>query len=320
MKWFNSFVNRDIMFFKIMKGGWTGKVIDTLRSLYNKTKYRVKYSGFVSEVFENNLGVNQGGVASGLLFRKFMADLSDYLYAEVGVCMGNLIILHLLWADDLILISNTTAGLQKQLNGLLNFCSENHTIVNAIKTKCMAYNAKQPLIIHFNNTAVSQVRVYKQLGLVLRETQSSNQDVFKDAYPYLCQQARKALFALKRKYSSLGSVPPNIMFESFDTLIKPILLYGSDIWGNNINGQSCIDRVFFQFMRYVLHVKPSTSNFIVIGECGKYPPSVYCKISVMCFLDRIHHMKSHRIPKQVYDEMVHLGAHGFNNWKTKIQN
>ena len=131
-----------------MKRGWTGKVIDTLRSLCNKTKYRVKYSGFVIEVFENNLGVNQGGIVIGLmLFGKFMADINYYHYAEFGICMGNLIILHLLWADDLIFISNTPTGLQKQLNGLLNFCSENYTIVNAIKTKCIGYHAKQLLIL-----------------------------------------------------------------------------------------------------------------------------------------------------------------------------
>ena len=71
-------------------------------------------------------------------------------------------------------------------------------------------------------------------------------------------------------------------------------------------------------MHYVLHVKPSTSNYIVIGDSGKFLPSVYCKIYVMCFLNRLHHMESHRIPRQVYDEMVHLSAHGFNNWTTKV--
>ena len=92
-----------------------------------------------------------------------MTDLSGYLYAEVGVLMGDLIIHHLLWADNLILISNTPEGLKKQVNGLFRFCSDNHTIVNVIKTKCMAYNAKQPFTIYFNNTVVLQVQEYKQL-------------------------------------------------------------------------------------------------------------------------------------------------------------
>ena len=46
------------------------------------------------------MGVNQGGIASGLLFRKYLADLSAYLQSEFGVCVGEIIIMHILWADD----------------------------------------------------------------------------------------------------------------------------------------------------------------------------------------------------------------------------
>ena len=151
---------------------------------------------------------------------------------------------------------------------------------------------------------------------MLKSTQSVNEDIFKDTYPYLCQQGRKAIFALRRKFSHLGSVPSSLMFEAFETMVRPILLYGSDIWGNNKNGQSSVDKVYLQFMRYILHVKPSTSNIIVMGECGKFPPSVYCNISVMCFFNRLHHMNENRIPKQVFSELVRLNDIGFNNWTT----
>ena len=47
--------------------------------------------------------------------------------------------MHLLWADDLILISDSVNGLQKHLNGLYKICKMNLTIVNEIKIKCMAF-------------------------------------------------------------------------------------------------------------------------------------------------------------------------------------
>ena len=74
--------------------------------------------------------MNQGGVASGLMFRKYMADLDMFLNNEFGVCIGELIIAHILWADDLILMSDSIDGLQHQLNGLFKFCSKNLLIVN----------------------------------------------------------------------------------------------------------------------------------------------------------------------------------------------
>ena len=49
------------------------------------------------------LGVNQGGVASGLLFRKYLSDLNEYLKTKLGICVVEIIIMQLLWADDLIL-------------------------------------------------------------------------------------------------------------------------------------------------------------------------------------------------------------------------
>ena len=126
-------INRHILFYKIMTGGWHGPVIDTLRNLYDNISFRVKSNWCVCSKIFNNLGVNQGGVASGLLVRKCIADLDSYLSLEYGVCIGDEIVAHLLWADDLILFSDTVHGLQKQLHGLKQFCCNNHMIVNEMK-------------------------------------------------------------------------------------------------------------------------------------------------------------------------------------------
>ena len=116
-----------------MKGGWSGRVIDTLKDLYSKTCFRVKRGGKLSPVIPSLTGVNQGGVASGILFRKYLMDLDVYLKKEVGICIGETIVAHLLWADDLMLFSNTEKGLQKQLDGLKLFCANNKMIVNETK-------------------------------------------------------------------------------------------------------------------------------------------------------------------------------------------
>ena len=38
-------INRNILFYKLLENGWTGLVIDTLRSLYAKSQFRVKRNG-----------------------------------------------------------------------------------------------------------------------------------------------------------------------------------------------------------------------------------------------------------------------------------
>ena len=94
--------NRNILFYKLMRYGWTGRVIDTLRNLYSKTKFRVKCNGMLSPPILNEIGVNQGGVCSGLLFRKYVSDLEQYLIFEQGICIDESIAGHLLlgrWLD-----------------------------------------------------------------------------------------------------------------------------------------------------------------------------------------------------------------------------
>ena len=131
-------VNRHTLFYKLMKQGYHGgRVIDTVRSLYRKTYFKVKCDGMLSTPILDQLGVNQGGNASPTLFRTYLTDLCDYLEKHVGLCISETIMAHLLWADDLVLISDSEPGLQKQLDGLSKFCSKNLMIVNELKTKVL---------------------------------------------------------------------------------------------------------------------------------------------------------------------------------------
>ena len=113
-----------------MNRGWKGRVIDTLRNLYNKSNFRVKRHGQLSTAIQNRTGVNQGGISSGMMFRKYLANLGEYLNNQHGIVISGEIFVHLLWADDLILFSDTCEGMQSLLNGLEKFCSNNQMVVN----------------------------------------------------------------------------------------------------------------------------------------------------------------------------------------------
>ena len=89
-------VNGTILFYKLISSGWRGRVIDTFRSLYGKPHFQVKRNGRLSRAVLNNLGVNQGGISSGLMFRKYISNLSTYLSAGVGIAISNEIIAHIL--------------------------------------------------------------------------------------------------------------------------------------------------------------------------------------------------------------------------------
>ena len=54
-------------------------------------------------------------------------------------------------------------------------------------------------------------------------------DIFKDSYNYIAEQAKKAMFSLRKIKSRIGKLSPNLALKAFDSLILPILEYGGEI-------------------------------------------------------------------------------------------
>jgi hypothetical protein len=84
--------------------------------------------------------------------------------------LGNHKINHLLFADDLLLLSENKEGLQHCLNKLNSYCITWRLQINLKKTKIMIFSKgkKDYSIYHFfqNNSQIEIVERYKYLGIV----------------------------------------------------------------------------------------------------------------------------------------------------------
>ena len=81
----------------------------------------VRWSGIVSQGFHTTNGVRQGGILSPYLFNVYLDDLSIALSAcRTGCCVGNSLINHLMYADDLVIFSPSSIGLR----ALVTVCEE----------------------------------------------------------------------------------------------------------------------------------------------------------------------------------------------------
>jgi hypothetical protein len=135
-----NYVNHNILFYKLIKTGMSGRFVNLLRNMYSKIKGVVKVNNKLYETIDDECGTNQGGPLSPNMFRYMLADLKMYLDAECGINLDTELLIHLLWADDLILTSDSPQGLQKQLDGLFKFCAKFQMIVNELKTKIMIFD------------------------------------------------------------------------------------------------------------------------------------------------------------------------------------
>ena len=117
-----NYVNRTILFYKLIKSGFSGRTIQVLRDMYSKIKARVKVNNLLYDWIFDSSGTNQGGPLSPGMFRKLLQDLIAFLDLTEGIVInGSEVIAHLLWADNLILMSDNRKGLEKSLDGLFQF-------------------------------------------------------------------------------------------------------------------------------------------------------------------------------------------------------
>jgi hypothetical protein len=128
------YVNRFALYYKLIQRGVNGKMLRLICDMYNKAKCRVKWKGQVGGEIESEFGVLQGGMTSPKLFTEFLYDLKLYLDGRHGAVLGSDTITYMLYADDLVLCSDSDEGLQNLINGLYTFCKKWHLIVSHTKT------------------------------------------------------------------------------------------------------------------------------------------------------------------------------------------
>ena len=224
------------------------------------------------------LGVNLGGIASGLLFRKYLNGLDHYLKKKCWrmyqwnnyspFTFG-------WWLDSLFQYWTKNP---KTTRWPKIFCNNDKIIVKETKTKVMNFVKKCCSNVYFNGKRIEQVTESTYLGNIIRAVQTDRKDVFNSNYTYLCDRANRALFLPLRKLRNIDRPSPKILFNIFETLKMPILAYGSDVWGARKDGLWALDKIFLRFVRWTLGTKTTTSNIIVAGECGRLPPSTQCTI------------------------------------------
>ena len=121
---------------------------------------------------------------------------------------------------------------------------------------------------------------YKYLGVILSDNGS-----FKLAISTLANQANKALFSLMRTVSNLAFPSPSLICTLFDSLVRPIAEYGSEVWG--YSQADDLEILHRKFCKFVLGVPRSTTNLACYGELARFPLAIRRKVAVIKYWLRI---------------------------------
>ena len=181
-------------------------------------------------------------------------------------------------------MSESPNGMQSALNVYNDYCKQWKLTVNINKSKVVIFSkgrqANYSFVLNMLNDQILDIESdYNYLGVL-----DSKSGSFYSAKKQLVNQAER-MYSLIRKSRSL-LLPLDLQIELYENMVKPILLYGSEVCG--FGNLDVLERSVLKFLKLILHMKSSTPNFMVYGETGVYPIyiDIYCRmISFWATLD-----------------------------------
>ena len=108
-------VNRAALLFKLEQYNITGLFFNIIKDMYQSVRCSIKIGNVLSQSFSTKSGVKQGCL-SPTLFSLFINDLKHNFDESCDqVQIGDCLISCLMYADDIVLLSNSAGGLQKNV-------------------------------------------------------------------------------------------------------------------------------------------------------------------------------------------------------------
>ena len=309
-------VNRNLLYEKLISHGISSKFLKIIESMYSKINSKVRTSNGSSGTFSQKCGVMQGESLSPSLFSISINEIETIMNTipSMGVFVGDRKISVLKYADDLVLCSVTSDGLQAGVNALQEFCMINHLTVNTEKSKVMYISRKFKRnfpVIYYNEQPLEWVEDFKYLGVHFAKNGKLTKGLQK-----ICQQAARAQTTLDLHIIKHPSVSLHHILELFDCLIKPILCYGCEVYGSE--NYTVIEAFHLKFLKHVLDVKSTTNTAMVYAETGRYPLAIHINLCIIKFWFKILNSDVHKLIHIIYHHLLQQSYLG--EWLSHVKN
>ena len=221
-------VNHSKLFDTLVKRGVPLYIIRIIRFWYTSQTMYVRWNNVMSSGFKVTNGVRQGGILSPYLFCVYADELSRMLNnVNAGCFVGASLVNHLMYADDLVLLAPSAAGLSLLLSACSYYGIEFDVKFNSAKSNLMVFCCnllKDIPVPNFmlNGVAIDKVSNCKYLGHCINDKLIDDDDMARQ---------RKQIYAqgnaLVRKFYMCTETVRISLFKSYCSS-----LYTSSLWCN----------------------------------------------------------------------------------------
>lgn len=276
-------VNRELLWKICRNYGLTDKTVRMLQLLYTNFKAQVRINDELSDSFDIETGVMQGGIPSPILFN----ILFDFIMRKVieeanveGIKLGygtndffhkakdrvdELNILTLMYADDVVVMCNSTNDLEKFIK-TFEKVTQTFGLTMSVKKTCIM-SLKQlkedsarrimkseevdtpDIDIVIRNQKVEIVESFSYLGCFISRDQSPENET-----STRIAKASKAFNMLRNGVWYRKSISIEAKLRIFRACIIPVSLYGSEVWSLTIAQERRLNTFYMACLRTIIGV------------------------------------------------------------------
>ena len=322
-------VHRNGLWVRLWQCGMRSKMWRVLRNLYDGVKSRIRINDADTDWFELAEGLRQGCVLSPLLYAVFINSLVEALKAaslaqrgdsesEDGTIHGVRLselpedqLLLLMFADDLVLVAESLADLQRMADILATHARQWRYEISLKKTKFMCFNKPEPgpsaddgssrladgahqsELVWDGRQPIERASSYKYLGVLLTECldwSEHKQQVY--------NRTADALEAVRRM--GVRHIQPLQAGYVWTSLVRSCAEYATDVWGDLEDEWPELERLQVEMGRSVLRIDRASNHLFVLGELGWMRLATRRELSRLRYLWRLLTMTPTRWPARLF--------------------
>ena len=277
--------------------GIRGKIWRIIRNLYERTQSCVLVDDERTDFFDVEVGVRQGCVLSPTLFAIFINNLArEISESGVGIDVGGKKVAILLYADDIVIITDSAEDLKKSMKIATNWGKQWRCSFNRDKSQVVVFGQrkKREHDWRLGDEKIDQVEGYKYLGLDIKGNLR-----WKVQRERLVKKARRNMAIAWAMGIQSGHLSVAAAVLVWKTLVRPIVDYGAEIWGDE--RWEDLDKLQRDMGKRILGLKGSTNNEVVLGELGWWPMKARRDMLRLRYWRKLIVMDKERLPKRVYE-------------------
>lgn len=224
-------IPRDLIWTALRAQGISEVYVRMVQDMYDNSRTKIRCAAGISEEFNINVGVHQGGVLSPLLFNVTF----DYLlklqqqHQQDSTEQQTTDVWEYKFADDATLVSPNLEKLQASMDSWTNVLESNGLKISRTKTEFLHCNFSNTVAdtvpqIKLGDTVLPQCEKFKYLGSMVNQEGTCEDDV----------SHRISVGWMKWKENSGvlcdPKMPPRLKGRYYTTVVRPSMTYGSQCW------------------------------------------------------------------------------------------